>query len=253
MPEPLSIAAGMAGALTAAAKISSTLKAVKKNAKDAPRQVAVLLEEARGTAEVLSSLQSLLLGKERLDPSRTKLLRVESVIAIVTGCVSTFSQLQEVVDYLRHDDPGVIDRARWVAREATIGAIIVRLQTHKSSLFLIVVGVINGYLPRLSLSPSLCLEKANHTNQHPKANHTRSRTLSRPPQRRHQAPIPTDPRPPPGLRLAATVRCADDVAIPGSPKLKPMEIERRGCRAGDFGVQAGDHEGRGLYASAVSA
>lgn len=144
MSDPLSVSAGMSGALTVARRIASTLKAVKKNTQDPPRQVTTLLEETRGTAEVLASLQSSLLGKESLDPSRTKLLRVESVVAILTGCVSTFSQLQEVMDHVQHDDGALIDRAKWVAWETTLGAIIVRLQTHKSSLFLIAVGVLNG-------------------------------------------------------------------------------------------------------------
>lgn len=123
----LSLEVELTGALTAAIQTCSTLEAAKNKVKDVPRHVTTLLEEVRGTAEVLSSLQSLLFDKARRELSRTTLLRVESVLAIVTGCVSTFSQLQEVADYLRGDGSFVVDCTKWAAREVTLGAIVVRL------------------------------------------------------------------------------------------------------------------------------
>ena len=153
MVEPLCVGAGIAGALAAAASICAILTGVNKNTQDSPRQAAQLLDEVHGTAASLTGLQSLLLDEEALDHLLARLLPVESVLAVVTGCVSTLSQLQEVVDYLDQGDSLAVDRAKWVAREVTIGAIIIRLQTHQSSLFLTVVGILNGYLPPLPFYP----------------------------------------------------------------------------------------------------
>ena len=98
--EPLCVGADIAGALAAAASICLILTAVKKNTQDSPSQAAQLLDEVHGTAGSLRSLQSLLLDEEALDHLLARLLPVESVLTVVTGCVSTLSQLQEVVDYL---------------------------------------------------------------------------------------------------------------------------------------------------------
>ena len=116
MVEPLCVRAGIAGALAAAASICSILKALKKNTQDSPRQAAQLLDEVHGTAGNLLSLQSLLLDEEALDHLLARLLPVESVLAIVTGCVYTLSQLQEVANYLVQGDLLAVDRVKWVAR-----------------------------------------------------------------------------------------------------------------------------------------
>lgn len=144
MSELLSVAAGIAGALIAAKKISSILRDVKSRGKDAPRQAATLLDEVRGTTEVLASMQPLLSNQGLEDRSRTRVLKIELILAVLTGCVATYSELQELVEFLKRDSIGTLDRAKWMIKEATLSAIAVRLQTHQSSLNLIVVGILNG-------------------------------------------------------------------------------------------------------------
>ena len=136
MSDPLSVAAGVIGIVTAAAQISSLLVKFTVNVKDAPKQASVVLTEVNDTSSILAQLQSFLLGLETPDKSKTCLLQVESVIAILTGCVATFSELQEVLDSLEIEKMQRGDRLKWSRKESTIAPLLARLQTHKASLSL---------------------------------------------------------------------------------------------------------------------
>ena len=77
MTDPLSIAAGVVGTLTAAAQISSVLIKFTKSAKDAPQQARVIITEVSDMSGILSHLQSFLLGNEFSDASRASLLKLD--------------------------------------------------------------------------------------------------------------------------------------------------------------------------------
>lgn len=136
MSDPLSVAAGVIGIVTAAAQISSLLIKFTAKVKDAPRQASIVLTEVSDTSAILAQLQPFLLGLETPDQSRACLLQVESVIVILTGCVATFSELQQVLDSLEIDEMQPWDRLRWSRRESAIAALLTNLQTHKASLSL---------------------------------------------------------------------------------------------------------------------
>ena len=144
MADPLSIAAGVIGVLTAAAQISSLLVGFSKSTKNAPAQARQILVEVNETSGILSHLQSFLIGNEFSDVSRTSLLQVDHIVTIVSGCVMTFSELEKLVDDLRSEDMNILDRMRWVRKEGEIAALIQRLQNHKASLSLM-LNVLNGY------------------------------------------------------------------------------------------------------------
>ncbi|KAL8847466.1 MAG: hypothetical protein Q9221_007492 [Calogaya cf. arnoldii] len=144
MADPLSIAAGVIGILTAAAQVSSLLIDFTKNSKDAPQTARTVLTEVNEISGTLSHLQSFLLGNETLDRSRTQLLQVDQVITVVSGCVLTFSELEKLFDTLKTDDMGIRDCVRWAKKEKTIGGLVQRLQNHKASLSL-VLHILNGF------------------------------------------------------------------------------------------------------------
>ena len=144
MCDPLSIAAGVIGVTTAAANISSLLIKFIKQSHDAPRQAHRVLTEVSDMGIILSSLQSFLLGKETIDKSRTSLIRVNQAVVIVTGCVSTVSELQKLISSLKSDPTGILDRVKWARNESAISALIQRIQTHKASLSLI-LAILKGY------------------------------------------------------------------------------------------------------------
>ena len=147
MSDPLSVAAGVVGIITAAAHISSMLTKFTKNIKDAPEQAHVILTDVTDTSRILSHLQVFVLDTGSVSQSRTCLLQIESVVAIVTGCVATFSELQRLLESIRTDEMTVLDRLKWTRDESSIRALGTRLQTHKASLSLM-LGVLNGCVDR---------------------------------------------------------------------------------------------------------
>ncbi|MDI1488115.1 MAG: hypothetical protein OHK93_007389 [Ramalina farinacea] len=136
MSDPLSVAAGVIGIVTAAAQISSLLVKFTVKFKDAPRQASTVLTEVNDTSRILTQLEPFLLGLETPDQSRACHLHVESVIATLTGCVATFSELQQIVDSLELEDMQPNDRLKWSRNERAIATLLAKLKTHKDSLSL---------------------------------------------------------------------------------------------------------------------
>lgn len=143
MPDPLSIAAGIIGVVTAAAQISSLLIRFTRSTIAAPQQAKVVLTEVSDISGILSHLQSYLLGLDVPNRSRTSLLKVEKVVTIVSGCVLTFSELEKLLDELQTEDLDVLDCLKWVRKESAVKGLIQRLQNHKLSLSL-VLNILNG-------------------------------------------------------------------------------------------------------------
>ena len=144
MAEPLSFSAGVVGVLTAAVQISSLLIEFTRSSKDAPQAARAVLAEVNDISGTLSHIQSYLLKDERSDKSREQLLQLDHVIKITSGCVLTFSELEKLLDGLKADGMGLLDRAHWARKEKQINKIIQRLQNHKASLSLI-FNVFNEY------------------------------------------------------------------------------------------------------------
>lgn len=145
MADPLSIAAGVTGILTAAAQISSLLIEFTSTSRDAPQTARAVLIEVNDIRSTLGHLQLFLSGNECSDNSRTQLLQVDQVVTIMSGCVLTFSELERVLDGLKAEGMGILDRAHWARKEKAISNLVQRLQNHKASLSLI-LHVLNGYV-----------------------------------------------------------------------------------------------------------
>lgn len=146
MAEPLSIASGVIGVVTAAVEIISLLTKFTKTTIAAPQQAQVVLTEVSDIGGILSHLQSFLLGLGTPNGTRTSLLKVEKVLTIVSGCVLTFSELEKLLDELKTEDLGVLDCLKWARKESAIVGLIQRLQNHKVSLSL-VLNILNGFVP----------------------------------------------------------------------------------------------------------
>ena len=147
MSDPLSVAAGVAGVVVAAAQISSLLLKSTKSTIAAPQQAKVVLTEVSDIGGILSHLQTFLLGLDLPDRSRASLLRVETLVTIVSGCVLTFSELEKLLDELKTDntdDLDILDRLKWARKESALAGLIHRLQNHKTSLSL-VFNILNGF------------------------------------------------------------------------------------------------------------
>ena len=136
MSDPLSVAAGVIGILTAAAQISTLLIQFTKSSRGAPAQARHVLSEVNDISGTLSHLQSFLLGNEHIDRSRASLLKIDHIVTIMSDCVIAFSELETVLDGLKTNDMNILDGMKWARKEAEITAIIERLQHHKVSLSL---------------------------------------------------------------------------------------------------------------------
>jgi len=135
--DPLSVTASIVGILGAAAKVSSLLITFVQNTKGAPKLAQAVLAEVNGLSAVLSHLQTYLLGTASSSKSRASLILVEQVIVTLAECVTTFSELEDVLGTARlESDLRIMDRVKWAMKESKVADIQARLQRNKASLSL---------------------------------------------------------------------------------------------------------------------
>ncbi|KAI9708111.1 MAG: hypothetical protein M1820_004315 [Bogoriella megaspora] len=85
----------------------------------------------------LGQLQGCLLGTANTSSSRTSLIMLEQVLATLTGCVTTYSELESIMDEIGvGTEMRVFDRAMWLSKESSVLSVLQRLQNHKGSLTL---------------------------------------------------------------------------------------------------------------------
>ena len=186
MSDPLSVAAGVIGIVTVAVQVSKALIDFTNGTKDAPRQATVVLEKVNSIHVIMSQLQPFLLGLQTPDQSRSCLIHVDAVRAILTGCVATLSELQQVLDGLRAEGLGFLDKIKWAKKESVIGSLITRLETHESSLSLL-LSILNGYVRRFPL-------RSKHVLNDWKEYYARGQGFRQSSQYNHAREVSRDPR-----------------------------------------------------------
>ena len=135
--QTLSIDAGVVGLLTAAVQVSQILNDMIKKARHAPDDCSRMKAEVDDIRNVLGTLQLFILNVNRASRSRTSLLMVEQVVATLASCVLTFSDLQLFVESLQSEvNLDILDRVRWISKTAELKAMQNRLETHQSSVSL---------------------------------------------------------------------------------------------------------------------
>ncbi|KAI0104326.1 Rho GTPase activation protein [Nemania sp. FL0031] len=140
MADPLSVTASVLGIISAAAKISTGLAGIIKKAHNAPTECRKLQLEVDDVRTILGQLQEFILGTRRAPRSRTSLILVDQVITTLAACVTTFSELDTFTEALQSEsDLHLLDRLRWVSKESELQAILIRIESHKSSLNLMLM------------------------------------------------------------------------------------------------------------------
>ena len=135
--DPLSVSASIIGILGAAAKVSSVLITFVKNTKAAPKLTQAVLADVNGLSTVLSHLQTYLMGTASPARSRASLILVEQVLVTLAECVTTFSELEDVLGTSKHAaEMDTLSRVKWATKESKVADIQRRLQSNKSSLTL---------------------------------------------------------------------------------------------------------------------
>ncbi|EWG35943.1 hypothetical protein FVEG_00124 [Fusarium verticillioides 7600] len=114
--DPLSVSASVVGLLGAGAKITSCLWTFATNARDAPQLARHLVFEVADITAALGSLQAYVCGQAQAPGERGALILLEHVLTTLTGCVTTFSDLQSLMDQLNlSPDMGTIDKMKWAS------------------------------------------------------------------------------------------------------------------------------------------
>ncbi len=143
--EPLSIVAAVAGLISAGVKISTTLYEFTTSIEDVPRLAKDVIIEMNDLTAALGHIQTYVLGAAKASPARASLILLEHVLVTLTGCVTTYSDLEDVIRGLNLGSSlKVYDKLKWTVREKSISEILQRLQMHKSSLTLMMLNILLG-------------------------------------------------------------------------------------------------------------
>lgn len=125
------------GLMAAAGRITLDLHQFINAVKYAPKSAQAVFTEVKDITAALAQLQSYLAGLGQAKPARKPLLSMENIIVTVTGCLTTYSELEVITKKCFDKQPmGVFTRLEWLLREMDVNKIINRLQNHKSSLIL---------------------------------------------------------------------------------------------------------------------
>lgn len=148
--DPLTVSASIVGIIAGSAKVASTLVTFVQSTTESPKLAQSVLTEVNGISAVLGHLQTYLLNADKLSKSRASCILVEQVIAILAQCVTTFSELENLLGTSKVDgDFGVLDRMRWVMNESKISNVERRLQSDKASMTLMLT-ILQWFGPGIS-------------------------------------------------------------------------------------------------------
>ncbi|KAK0747087.1 hypothetical protein B0T18DRAFT_165014 [Schizothecium vesticola] len=141
MADPLSVAASVAGLLTAAAAICKVLAPYASAVRDTPQVALQVRAEIEEASIFLGTLQGLASNLATLPTQRTLLIQVDHVVAILTNGVLVFSDLETCVGDLPTPDvssaPALRRRLQWTRKENDLKPILGRLQGFKASVSMI--------------------------------------------------------------------------------------------------------------------
>ncbi|CAG2004826.1 unnamed protein product [Fusarium graminearum] len=144
MADPLSIAASIAGLISITVETAKFLAPYVSAAKETPQIAAHVFSEVQSIEVILQGLQSLTANFASIKAQHAALIGVSQVVTILTDGVLLFSELQNELDSLPakdEADEGVSlwSRLQWARKESSLNALIVRLQSFKSSTTLILM------------------------------------------------------------------------------------------------------------------
>lgn len=132
--DPLSIGSAVVGLIAAATSLTPAIYRFVTHTHDAPKTASQILDEMNSVTAALDRLQTYLMGASKTNIARRSLLSLNNIIATLTACVTTYSDLDHVVS--KCVERGEVKRMRWLVNEAEITELVGRVQSHKVSLTL---------------------------------------------------------------------------------------------------------------------
>ena len=130
--DPLSIGSAVVGLIATAARVAPMLHHFVSHARDAPKSASQILEEMNSITSALEQLQVYLMGAYRTNAARRSMLSLRNIVATLTACVTTYSDLEFLVRKCMSD--GKVKAFKWVMNESDVGGLLDRVQAHKLSL-----------------------------------------------------------------------------------------------------------------------
>jgi hypothetical protein len=145
MADLLSITMGVVGLIQASYAITKLLTNFIGAVTGAPAQAAIAVSEINETRVIFEQIQNFILRFETADKSRTALIQVGPLVDVISGFVTTFSEFEAALDKITKSSKTLVGRAKWaVWDEENIKGFVVRLQSHKLSLSVLVT-ILTGY------------------------------------------------------------------------------------------------------------
>lgn len=113
------------------------LSTVVTKYKDSPALAQRILFEVADISAALGQLQDFVVNRTKTASERGSLILLDQLLTTLTGCVTTYSDIQLVLTGLNiSEDMGTFDRIKWMRQEERLNTLVQRLQSHKSSLTL---------------------------------------------------------------------------------------------------------------------
>jgi len=134
--DPLSVTASIVGLLLAAGQVTSAIITIKSILSEAPR-TDHLLNQVTQVETCLSAIQMLLFSMNSASEQRMALIKVEHLVTTLTQAVLTFSELEALVKKIvTGPRTSVMLYLNWTRKQNKLASIMLRLESHKSSLSL---------------------------------------------------------------------------------------------------------------------
>jgi len=143
MADPLSVAASIAGLLSAGAAIAKALGPYVSAARETPQVAFHVHSEVQAATIILSALRSLAQNMASVSRKRAAMIELEQVIVVLTDGVFIFSDLEAAIKTLPVPASSSVtrmalrSRVQWAWKEIPLNSLLSRLQSFKSSISLI--------------------------------------------------------------------------------------------------------------------
>jgi hypothetical protein len=135
--DPLSVSSSITGLITAAHQVSYLIWTITASKKTGCREIHDVKMTIDTLKPVLGQLKELILSRTEVDPKRASLILVDQVVATLSACVMTFSDLHGSVNGLVAEDKlGTLDSIRWISKRSELTKYLRKLEAHKASLTL---------------------------------------------------------------------------------------------------------------------
>jgi hypothetical protein len=131
----LSVAASVVGLLVVGSHMTPFLFLIITKVQDAPNFARSLRREITDISTTLGHLQLYITDRANASAYRASLILLENVLTTLTGCVTTYSDLQAILDGLNFDpEMSAFDRTEWAQQKSKIIVTLQRLLNYKLSL-----------------------------------------------------------------------------------------------------------------------